>query len=77
MYWVDWLLAFLLLNTSNLFIQKQMFDKAAILARFGCFMCHLWPYLIRINETNGVEGAEIFVIEDASIGNISTRAVSE
>lgn len=54
-----------------------MFDKATILTCFKCFLGCPWPYFIRVKDNKNVEGAKHFFVEDATIGNISTRVASE
>lgn len=49
-YWTNLPLAFLLINTSNSFIPKKIFDIATILAFCKYFLSYLWLWLNKTKE---------------------------
>lgn len=51
-----------------------MSDKATILTYFVYFLNCLQPYLIRAKNAKNIKGTENSLIENVSIGDISTRA---
>lgn len=69
------LLAFFLINISNLFIKKDMFNEAAIVSYFCCILDCLQLYLTTARNTKDIKTIESFSVKDASISNISTRGM--
>lgn len=54
-YWARCILKFLLINKSNLFTKKKMFDEIIILAYFRYFLDYLQLFLIRARDAKIAE----------------------
>lgn len=73
MYWADLSLAFLMINTSNLFIKKQISDEVAILVCSEYFLDCPQLCLTRAKEAKGISSAGVSV-QDAK--NVSFNGAS-
>lgn len=65
----------MLINISNLFINKQISDKATILTCFIYFLNCLQLYLIRAKDVENIKGTKSFFVKNVCIGGISIRAI--
>lgn len=74
-YWNGGILVFLI-NTLDLSIRKQMFNKAAKLACFWSFFGRLYPYWTWAKDAKGAKSAKSISIGDISINSISAKDIS-
>ena len=74
MYWGGWASASLLVNVSDVSIEKQMSDGDTMLIGSECFPGLPWPLL---TDAKGAKGADIGddCIGGANVGRICTRGV--
>ena len=74
MYWGGWVSASLLINVSDVSIEKHMSDEDTMLTGFECFPGLPWPHSI---DAKGAKGADVGddCIRNANIGGICIRGV--